>query len=64
MTKKILKYFPNGACSLENDIFPKIKNQILAYPIENGYFIDMGTFKTFNQLQKEYKHLSNNLNLK
>jgi len=62
LDKKIFKIIGKGRSSIENDIFPKIKEGFYAYPIKKGYFIDIGTFKTYNKLKREFKKLENVIN--
>lgn len=60
LNKEILNLIPKGKSSLENDLFPRIKQGIYAYPIKkNGYFIDIGTFKTYGKFKKECKKITN-----
>lgn len=59
LNKEILDLIPKGKSSLENDIFPKIKERLYAYPIKKkGYFIDIGTFKTYYKFRRECKKIN------
>jgi NDP-sugar pyrophosphorylase family protein len=59
MNKRVFAFFPKGKSSLEDDIFSKIKNGLFAYKIQKGYFIDIGTVKTYNQFAKEFYKVKN-----
>lgn len=53
LNSKILKYIPDKACSLENEIFPLLvkESQITGYP-EGGYFIDIGIPTDYSKAQE------------
>ncbi|HBB03198.1 MAG: Nucleoside-diphosphate-sugar pyrophosphorylase, D-glycero-alpha-D-manno-heptose 1-phosphate guanylyltransferase [Candidatus Peregrinibacteria bacterium GW2011_GWF2_38_29] len=59
MDKRIFEFFPKGKSSLEYDVFSKIKNGLFAYKIQKGYFIDIGTVKTYNQFAREFYKVKN-----
>lgn len=58
MDKKVLEYIPTGKISLENDVFAKKAFPMHAYNVSDGYFIDIGTFETYNQLINEFNKTS------
>ena len=62
LDKKIFKLMDKNPSSLEKDIFPKIKEGFYAHQIKKGYLIDIGTFKTYNRLKREFKKLENVIN--
>lgn len=57
INKTFLDRFPDGRSSIEDDIFPHAKGLVTACPIENGYFIDIGTFETYNHFTEEIKKI-------
>ncbi len=58
INKKLLKKMPNEKFSIENDFFNKIQKQIYGYEVKEGYFIDIGTFDTYNQFVNEFNKIS------
>lgn len=58
LDKKVLGYIPEGKVSLENDIFSKNIFPMQAYIVPTGYFIDIGTFDTYNKLIEEFNKTS------
>ena len=59
MDKRMFAFFPRGKSSLEDDVFFRIKSGLFAYEIQKGYFIDIGTIKTYNQFAKEFYKVKN-----
>ncbi len=62
MKKEILDDIPQGKVSLENEVFPKIKNMLKAVEIVPEYFIDIGTFDTYNRFKQELNKAQNVIN--
>ena len=54
---EILNFIPNGKSSLEKEIFPIIinKNELIYGFDYNGYFIDIGLPKNYNQFTEDVK---------
>lgn len=54
MNKDFSEFIPEGKVSLEDDVFAKIPSGIYGQQIKNGYFIDIGTFDTYNRFVEEF----------
>lgn len=63
MDKRFLERFPKSdTFSLEDDVFAVNLNGVFAYTVNQGYFIDIGTFETYNALEKDFQKISNAIN--
>jgi NDP-sugar pyrophosphorylase family protein len=52
MERAVLPYFPEGASSIEKDVFPKMVAERLMWGVEcGGQFIDIGTPESFAEAQ-------------
>ncbi|MBT5016368.1 NTP transferase domain-containing protein [Candidatus Peregrinibacteria bacterium] len=58
MSKGILDLMPEGEFSLEYEIFEKLKKDFYGWEVQDGYFIDIGTFDTYNQFVEEFHKIN------
>ncbi len=62
--REVLQHIPEGPCSLEKDIFPKLLQRGVYALEQDGVFIDIGTPEDYARAQKIYDRLYQAASLK